>query len=250
MVDRRKDLAHRLSRAVEMEPTIDRDELVRMVHQVKTDRTVHQPHNGMKNFLELVFFALLRRKSLPPLATVRFACRLVRQNREFCYCEPILQTIAHSDQLHAHLVAHARAIRAARTKRLAECVQSTAYKQALQQYLSAVCHPYAVPSIDFCNPGEGSFAARTNGKRIFLPYAVDASDDDSRARLINESVLFYLAFHEMQHWGVFGARSSFEFSFETDEGRQLLSEIAPERSHLEDVRDTREAIGTVSADPA
>lgn len=225
---RQRNLVEKLMRASSrIKATIDLDELRRMVYQIKIDASFVQQEVGTKSFLEVVFFALLRRKTLPSLATVRFACRLVRQNKEFCYCEPILQAISNAEDLHTELLALSQAIRNSRARRNELKVESTVYKKALRQYLASVCFPFNVPSIDFAHPDEGFGAARTNGKRIFLPYRVDAADEATQGVLINESVLFYLAFHEMQHWGLFGGRSSFEFSFDTTLGKQLLREIKP-----------------------
>lgn len=156
------------------------------------------------------------------------------------YCEPLLRAIATEGELAPKLKQIANWIACSRAARKRSMVESTVYKKSLQQFLAGIRSPQRAPLIDFSDPIDGSLAAKTNGKRIFLPYRVDVSDDNEHGQLINELVLYFLGYHEVQHWGVLGARSTFEFDFGTDEGAQLLREIRPNRAKLEDYQDSQQ----------
>jgi len=232
--DRRAATAARLRHLADSTKLhVDVNELIRMLYQVKIDKTVHHASTVHRDYLAVVFLAMARRRALPSLATVRYACRLVRQNKELTYCESLLNAIVDSVDLQADLVAIHQEIRESQSIRYERRVESTAYKSAIQQFLASIRHLFPPPLISFSDPNAGSFSASTNGKRLFLPHRVDVSDGH-QATLINEAILFFLAFHEAQHWGIFGARSSFGFSFDQPYGKELLSEVQPNAEELRD----------------
>lgn len=100
------------------------------------------------------------------------------------------------------------------------------YLQSLNQFMKYVFYPHRPPKVEFAAAEAGPFRAYTDGKRIYLPGRVDVDDSPDNLEL-NRIILFSLAFHEAQHWGIFGARSTFEFSFHHPEGALLLQRLLP-----------------------
>lgn len=200
--------------------------LLRLFRQSFRTRSIG-PHVALTTSpLFIAFRLFLLRDDLPSLSLARFACRMIHQYSARVQCDRVLHIIATSKTMLADLRKLKVEFLGAKSRRQRNAIKSPAYREAVRQFLAHVNYPHAVPFIEFKKTDDenNSFSASTDGKRILLPHQIEV-DDGSENSEINVLILMFLCFHEMQHFGVFGARGTFDFSFETPQGAILLERL-------------------------
>lgn len=166
--------------------------------------------------------------ALPTVSQIKFLFRLLRQ---FPAREDAQLTIAATSepelfpalqQVHA-VVKHRRRLRQRQS------LEAPTLRTTVAQFLHYVTYPWQAPYVDFSGGSTNdSVTACTDGKRIFLPQTI-ALDGGVTGLQTNIRALVFLALHELQHWGILGDRSSFEFSFDTAIGSDLLDQLRHRR---------------------
>ena len=162
--------------------------------------------------------------ALPTYSQIKFLFRLLRQ---FPSCDDAQLTIDASSQpeLFTSLQRVYATVKHRRQLRRQQMLQAPTLRTTVAQFLHYVNYPWEAPYVDFAGGStDDSVTASTDGKRIFLPRTI-ALDGSASGRQTNVRALVFLALHELQHWGILGSRSSFEFSFDTPQGKELLEEV-------------------------